>query len=694
MCGLNNKATLKDISFKSSYWSDEDDLLQDFYIPALSISKTYKRIAGFFSSTTLAVAAKGIAAFINNGGKMYLVTSVVFSREDKESIENALKENEDRVLEEISNIEDELKRNHVSMLCWMIKKGALKIKIAVLPNGIAHQKIGILEDSEGNLLSFTGSENETASGWLYNDEAFHVFKSWEDDLVHLNDDIRQFNILWDGQTKKSKIFSISEAFEEKLIQIAPKDEKEFNLLSSSAAERMLDFSRQRPSQKKLHDYQNIAIQKWKNNGFIGILEMATGTGKTFTSLNALKELLQERKRILVVIVVPYLHLITQWEKEFLEFFGNGFFINEAHSGETKWQAKLNESIQNFAIGVIDKLAIFTIYDTFSSEKFNCLINKYLEGQNDVILIADEVHHLGAEDYQNGMNINYKYRLGLTATPTRWFDEDGTNKLCEYFDKTVFKFAIKDAIPKYLVPYNYYPEIVYMSDGELEEYLELFEKISKVVHYKNEAAENKYLKLLLMKRAKIIINNEEKKEGLKRILIKLREEKRVDHLLIYCSPEQIAWSTEILNELDIFHHKFTFEENKNERKRILEAFEYGDYKVLTAIRCLDEGVDIPSVKTAIILASSTNPTQYIQRRGRVLRKYPGKEEAEIFDFFVLPKLNDSMDKSILSIEQKILKREITRSEEFYKTANNKVDVLLKLSKIMRKYSVYFKGGINE
>jgi len=690
MGDVNNKLTLKDLDLKSSYWSDEDDLLQDFYIPVLSISKTYKRIAGYFSSNALAVAARGIATFINNNGNMLLITGVVFSQEDRGSIEKALREAEDRLLEDINNLEDKLKKDHVAMLCWMIKKGMLKIKIAILPSGIAHQKIGILEDSEGNLLSFSGSENETASGWLYNDEAFHVFRSWKYDSGHLDDDVRQFDRLWKGETKRTQVFSISEAFERKLIQIAPKDEKEFSTLSSSVVERLSNIQKHPSRKKSLRDYQIKAIQNWKNNGFVGILEMATGTGKTFTALNALNELLQEKKRILAIIVVPYLHLIEQWKKEFHEFFEDEFLMNEAHSEEATWQNKLNESIQDYSVGVNDKLVIFTIYDTFSTEKFNSFINQYLENIDGVILIADEVHHLGSEDHQNGMNINYKYRLGLSATPARWFDEEGTNKLIEYFDKTVFQFTIKDAIPQYLVPYNYYPETVYMSDNEFEEYLELVEKITKAAHYKTEREENKYLKMLLIKRAKIIVNNEEKIDGFRKILMRLQDTKKIDHLLIYCSPEQISWATDMLNELGIFYHKFTFEESKDERVKILEAFKNGDYKVLTAIRCLDEGVDIPSVKTAVILASSTNPTQYIQRRGRVLRRFPGKEEAEIFDFLVLPKLGSYISKDIFAIEQKIIKREITRSEEFYNTARNKSEILLKLGNVMRGYSVFFEG----
>jgi DNA or RNA helicases of superfamily II len=253
-----------------------------------------------------------------------------------------------------------------------------------------------------------------------------------------------------GRLKKPRFFPISEAFEKRLIQIAPKDEEGFGKLSSYVADRISDIYKLHSNQKKLYSYQIKAIQNWKNNGFIGILEMATGTGKTYVALNALKELLQERKRILAVIVVPYLHLVTQWKEEFIELFGDELFINEAHSEESNWQLKLNESIQNYAVGINDKLAIFTIYDTLSTEKFNTLINQYLKDTDEVILIADEVHHLGSEGFQNGMNTLYKYRLGLSATPSRWFDEEGTNKLCEYFDKTAFQFTIKDAIPQYLV----------------------------------------------------------------------------------------------------------------------------------------------------------------------------------------------------------------------------------------------------
>jgi len=682
--------SLKDISLKSYYWSDEDDILLDFYIPALSVSKTYKRIAGYFSSTTLAVAAKGLAAFIHNGGKMFLITSVVLSGEDKDSIEKSIEKCEKKVIEEIDNIEDELIKNHVAMLGWMIKNGTLEIKIAVVPKGIFHPKIGILEDLH-NRLSFSGSENETAAGWLHNDEAFHVFKSWETESDHLGGDLHIFESLWNGRGKRTAVYSISKAFEKKLIQIAPKDKKEFTRLSESITEQLLCKLKEGIEKKELYDYQKQAIDAWKNNGCKGILEMATGTGKTFTSLNMIKDVCEKTEKLLCVITVPYLFLVTQWKKEFLKLFGQEFFIKEAHSEVSGWEDSINEFIQEYDMDVVKKVAIFTVYDTFASEKFQGLIHKYLSKGDEIMLVSDEVHFLGAPNFSNGMKDIYKYRLGLSATPQRWFDEEGSKNLIEYFGGTVFKFLIKEAIPKFLTPYNYFPQIVQMSNDELEQYCELAEKISKTFHFSgkdNDFKDNNYLTKLLIERAKIIVNNEEKKSKFHDIILDLKKRKLVDHLLIYCSPEQLDWAQEALAKHHISNHKFTFHENQEKRAAILSHFENGTVKALVAMRCLDQGLDMPSTKIAIILASSTNPIQYIQRRGRVLRKYPGKKEALIYDFIVVPGIGSRLNADLFNIEQKVFCRELARVKEFYEAANNKADVLSKILPLMDRYKAYF------
>lgn len=205
---------LKEINLKPVYYSDEDDLLRDFYIPVLSNAVKYDRIAGYFSSNTLAIAAKGVSAFIESGGKIKMVANVVLSQDDRNAIQKALLEREDEVLTEIENLEDELKKDHIRMLGWMVKSSLLEIKIAVVKNGVEHQKTGILEDSDGNIISFSGSNNETVKGWLYNDEQFHAFRSWkEGDTNHLKPDVERFHRLWQDKGKKVRVYNVSDAIE-------------------------------------------------------------------------------------------------------------------------------------------------------------------------------------------------------------------------------------------------------------------------------------------------------------------------------------------------------------------------------------------------------------------------------------------------------------------------------------------------
>lgn len=271
---------LKDLKLKSVYYSDEHNLLEDFYVPALSNSTKYDRIAGYFCSNALAIAAKGISNFVKNGGKIRLIANVVLSVEDQEAIKKAIQEKENDLLIEIEQLEDQLKKDHIRVLCWMIKKNLLEIKIAVVRNGIEHQKTGILEDSDGNIISFSGSDNETVKGWLYNDETFHVFCNWrpgEDN--HLQPDIGQFEKLWNNHGNKVRVYEVSQAFKNGLIRSAPKNDQEFEKISTEMAERLLrlnsnNYKNNKQENINLRGYQQDAIDEWINNDYRAIFEMS------------------------------------------------------------------------------------------------------------------------------------------------------------------------------------------------------------------------------------------------------------------------------------------------------------------------------------------------------------------------------------------------------------------------------------
>jgi superfamily II DNA or RNA helicase len=299
------------------------------------------------------------------------------------------------------------------------------------------------------------------------------------------------------------------------------------------------------------------------------------------------------------------------------------------------------------------------------------------------LIGDEVHGLGATDRKKGLLEKFNYRLGLSATPTRWFDEEGTDFLLSYFRGVVFQYDIDKAIKNgFLCPYEYIPYFATMNSEEMETYYNLTKSLAKSYYSsKNEKERKNLFNFYAIQRQKVIVNSQEKYSCFTSIIDSLDDP---DHCLVYCSPEQIDNVQKILLEKEFIQHRFTFDEDLKNRQELLKNFDKGQYKILVAIKCLDEGVDIPSTKIAIILASSTNPREYIQRRGRILRTYPGKEKASIFDVIVLPNVAFLKDSALYELEKKIVRKEIQRYIEFAKSSINPG---LAYSKILDTLSLY-------
>jgi superfamily II DNA or RNA helicase len=700
---------LRDINIKPAYYSDEDNLLQEFYIPVLSISIKYERIAGYFSSNALAIAAKGIAKFINNGGKIRLITNVILSAEDQEVIKAAIIEKEKEILNEIENLEDHLKKDHIKMLGWMVKNNLLEIKIAVVKGGIEHQKIGILEDSDGNIIVFSGSDNETVQGWLHNDEQFHVFCSWKiGDENHLKSDIERFSNLWRDKGRRVRVYDVSNAFNKGLIRNAPNNEEEFKRISSRSTDELLrenaaryDHHENIRKKIKLRNYQEEAVKKWVDNDYKCVFEMATGTGKTFAALGCLEKLISEQGKTITIIACPYNHMITQWRGNIEEY---GLKINKliADSSRTNWRNELADGIRDVNSDATKNLIILTTHDTFYRDDFVDIINIAKCG---LFLIADEVHGMWAERRKSGFVENYEFRLGLSATPSRWFDAEGTEELFKYFNveeeekKFIFSLgqAIKTINPEtgktYLSPYEYRPYFGELSEEEVEEYGERTKNIVKAYHKaKNKEEKQKYFVLLFKQREDIIRNASVKYEIFKQIINNIEELK---YCLIYCSPEQIGDVQDILNEKNIIQHKFTQDEEIrpdrryggiSEREYLLKKFGEGTYQALVAIRCLDEGVDIPQAHVGVILASTGNPRQYIQRRGRLLRQCPGKNRAKIYDILVLPPPKSNLPPDLMELERKIRRKELQRYQEFAYIATNVLECISKIQEVEAKFSV--------
>lgn len=671
---------LDTLNLKFKYDSDSDNLIDDFYIPVLSNSIEYYRMSGFFSSTSLAISAQGIGDFIRNDGKMKLLCSAELSEEDFQIIEKSnkdpLKFIEESFISDLNNIEDEFVKNYVEALGWMIAKGSLEIKIAIPSNkkGIFHSKIGIFKDLDGNILSFSGSDNETAHGWLYNIEEFKVFKSWNDtERKFVESDLNDFNKYWMGNTNKTNIYELPEAIKKELIKFAPPSKEDLSILESKKQEVIPGI--------KLRDYQKEALDSWFDNKCNGIFEMATGTGKTFTALSCFKKLSDSKERLLTVIACPQSHLIDQWVKDVEKFHDNEIVI--ASGKNYKWKKDFKQLMRDFYMGFVDNAVVMTTHVSLSSDFFIDCIQEF---EVPILLIVDEVHGIGSSKQMFGLNECYDYRLGLSATPKRWFDEDGTQVIEDFFKGVVFEFDIERALTEinpdtgktYLTPYIYNPIITDLNNEEYEKYYEYSYKIASLLNSEKKSDGEKLTKFCML-RQNIVNNAESKFHALRKILT---ENNDIEKLIVFCSPQQIDRVQNILTMCGIIpQHKFTQAESANkskktgvsEREIILSNFNEGKYRALVAIKCLDEGVDVPSAENAIIMSSTSNPREHVQRRGRILRRFSGKEEAVIYDLLVFPEENTDAG-------SKILKKEIDRYREFATNAKNSDECL----KNIRKY----------
>ena len=708
--------SFQNLSLKHSYSSEKDNLVKDFYIPVLQEAQFYRRITGYFSSSSLFIAAQGFSDFIRRGGKFQFILNVQLSDEDYEQIEKGIKSPEEiiqsRFLSDLSDLEDECRKNHAKVIGWLLSNNQLEIRIGyiekkVTGSEILHQKIGILDDNEKNIIAFVGSNNESKSGWLHNSEKFKVFFSWEENyLDSINEDIAEFEDLWNNRAGKTRVIPFPDAVKENLINV-------YRMGSYSIEDLLADvegvFSRDLPEEYgssknpviSLRQYQNEAIDAWFANNCKGIFEMATGTGKTYTAIAALQKLLNREKKLVTIICAPFLHLTTQWELNIRQM-GLDLPIIYASSMDARWKERCTEKLLDNRMGKIPQFIILTTHDTVSSEKFLEIISDDLKSP--AVLIADEVHGMGSIERLNGLNEKYQFRLGLSATPQRYFDELGTKKLLTYFDKSVYVFSLHRAINEinpatnetFLAPYEYHILFAELNTEEMDKYTAISRQIAILYSKKHRTRDEE---LLLEKRLRdrqdILKNAEEKFPLFAELILRLKKTNDVSHTLVYCSPQQIIPAQDLIRRSGkIVQHKFTSGEDAThhhlkysdmtEREYLLDNFDRGEYDVLVAIKCLDEGVDVPSTRNAILMCSSGNPKEYIQRRGRVLRRFPGKKKAVIYDFTAVPNLTDSRLNP--ETEQKIFNSQMKRLSEFAEDAMNKSDVLRQIFEEKTKYGV--------
>lgn len=708
--------SLKDVQIKDEYRSLIDNVVQDFYIPLLERSVMYKRAVGFFSSSSLVELTKGIATMAQRGGKIQIVASPYLSEEDIEAIQKGYSEREkvieQAVLRQITGeTVDYFSMQRLNLLSCLIADGILDIRIAYTEgkNGIGmyHEKMGVIEDDEGNAVAFSGSMNESATAMSINYETIDVFRSWgdenESDRVRLKQNA--FCSIWNDGEPNIRVLSfpsISQALIEKYKKSTPNfniDREQFppegkntriikdgsvHLTTTAVGPRI-------PQNVCLHDYQKEAIASWVGENYHGIFDMATGTGKTFTGLGAISKLSEDlNDKLAVIIVCPYQHLVEQWVEDIVRF-NMKPIIGFSSSPQRDWKQRLSKAVRDQKLRVDKSFFCFVCTNaTFTNKDVQEQINKI---RSPILLVVDEAHNFGAASYARLLDERFTYRLALSATLERHRDEEGTALLYHFFGKKCIEYTLERAIKEdKLTPYKYYPVVVHLNEDELEKYEQLSYEISKcIIKGKNGKFKlNKHGEILALKRARVVAGASEKLTALRS---EIQPYVHDNNILVYCGAtnvydgneyvadaedvRQIEAVTYILGiEMGMEVAQFTSSENMETRATIKEQFRRGDrLQVIVAIKCLDEGVNIPGIRTAFILASTTNPKEYIQRRGRVLRKAPNKPYAEIYDFVTLPRPLDSvasLTKEQAQRDLSLVKNELVRIKEFGRLAQNSMD----------------------
>lgn len=666
------------------------DIMQDFFVPALSRAIRYDRAVGYFSSGWLKIAAVGMIQFAENGGMARWITSPIMSKDDWTAIQIGETAKHDQILRqclcnEIDNLAETLGKKTLSALSWMVADGIVEFKLAIprvkLEQGNFHAKFGIFTDAEGNQVSFNGSYNDSIQG-TYNYESIKIFCSWKQTLANaVDDDAKRFENLWSDYDPNVQIYDLPTAMREKIIQLRSTERPYSKPAWVRDTAQIYSISATQPATPSLpdslhlRDYQLQAIEAWFDNGCRGFFEMATGTGKTITALAASVRLYEREKKIAIFMAVPYQHLVDQWDEEAQAF---DYRPVLAYQSKAKWLGILHERISEYNNGYRPVISVIVTHTTFCDEDFQAALAK-LRGAS--LLIADETHHLGAESSRKHLPDTIPFRLALSATPDRWYDEEGTIELRNYFGKTVFELPLEQAIGVTLTPYKYYPHLVPLTDEELETYQELSARIVPLLERTDQRSKES-LKILLIKRAELLNQAENKLQVISELV---DENKDLHHTLFYCAPGQFDEVLALLGwEKGLRVHGFTADETSKERQRLLKDFAEGELQALVAMKCLDEGVDVPCTHTAYILASSSNPREFIQRRGRILRKAPGKEFAVIHDLIAVPPdvWTISQDSPTFLSERSIIRRELQRFKEFAGPALNKqkaLDVIWEMAK---------------
>ena len=738
---------LKEVDWPNSgvYRSGTEKEAVEFYLDAFQNSNKLDLLLGYFSTSAIKLMSVGIASFIANGGSMRIVINNILTQKDKDLVKGDVYAASQIDLTNISKLSRALSSSYDShfyeCLAYLVSQRRIEFTV-IAPSdgaGIAHYKSGCFYDDIGDSVYFKGSCNFSRNALINNLEEIDITRSWlNDGLAKVTGQIEYFEDILGDKLEVVKTIDASHievALQEKFgnkdindlleSEISLQEEliNEYSpIRSSSRQEKAIQTIKSRsekilatprfPYPQGPFSYQSDAYDNWVKNNYRGMFAMATGTGKTITSLNCLLNEWNKTGTYRALILVPTIALVNQWKEECKGF---NFMNIITVSSKSKWESKLKDHLMLASFSKNEFIVIST-YASFVSKRFIQLMDMFPE---DMLIIADEAHNVGSKQILNQFrNIKIQKRIGLSATPERKYDEESNVEIDKIFNDSypyIVSFTMEEALRRgSLCSYKYYPTLVELSDNEYERYYAISLKIASIFAASSgEVKNNEELKKLLMIRSSIINKAENKLPAFKRVVENIHTTKgTLEYMLVYAPegslPEELQEVYEddvedmkIINEYtkvirdvapNVFVSQYT--SSTKDRPSILKKYSSGEINVLTSMKCLDEGVDVPRSEFAIFCSSTGNPRQFIQRRGRVLRKHPDKTMATIYDLVVVPKINMNNEhdnfESYYNVNRKLLKKEVKRVYDFSYLALNSTYT----DDLLKEYLDYFELNLYE
>lgn len=689
---VDTSASLRTLDDCKLKWRlPEDPIAEAVLIPGLREAEGFDCMVGFFGGQALRQLAPGLASFISRGNApMRLLVSPLLTEDDLAGIKAGLTLTEEVLADAVGAtltdevaLTDALANHTLQCLAYLLAAGRLQMKVVLVAGGIFHVKEWILQAGD-DIVVLSGSANFTSRAITRNIESLHLHRSWRDidNLDTCTESVAEFELLWNNRKHNATVIDLPSAVADELIQTydsgRPPTEDDY-ARAVEESDQAAKASGTRPSfsvpghldiESGPYAHQGRAVAAWERNDRHGIIAMATGAGKTISALVAAHRLMSDKGHLLIVIAVPTKPLVTQWVAECIDF---GLRPVVAPSlGKAKRLRAIQHALDNIEFGVSEAETIITTNDGLVDPDVALLLAGF---SGNALLIADEVHNLGGVQRFLADPPSWpQARLGLSATPVRQYDDDGSKFLVDYFGDVVFEFGLDEAIGVCLVPYDYFVQRVRLTHDETESYAALSERIRRQVAINGGQlnTDDVQLTILLNQRRLILETAAGKLTRLERLLDDAGPG-AVRRALFYATdkdPQQLVEVNEILRHRRIRAHQITDAETSRGRlmSATMKAFATGVLHALTAKRVLDEGLNVPQIDTAYILASTTVTKQWVQRRGRVLRPSPatGKTHAVIHDFIVLPPVDIPLDEDA----KRLVAGELARCDEFARLARNR------------------------